>query len=172
MARLEICLGVLDMLGAALGQQISEQQLAAYQAALSDLSDEELQAAAVEALRTLKFFPKPSELLELARPSRALQAWEVFRSHCRRRDGRQAMQFADPVLAHTVRSMGGWARACHLTTDELHDFYRTEWLRTYRELERGDKREPLASILLLGATAEPVIQIACEYLPAEQARIA
>jgi len=144
--------------------QITEQMLAAYHAALADLSDDELQTATVAALRSLTFFPKPSEILELARPSQALLAWEVFRSANRKRDGRQAVEVADPIMAHTIRSMGGWARACHLTTDELCGYYRTEWLKTYREFERGHKRQPLDNFRLLGSAAEPVVQLACEYV--------
>jgi hypothetical protein len=164
MARLEVCSRALDLLGAAMSYQITEQMLAAYHAALADLSDEELQTATVAALRTLTFFPKPSELLELARPSQALLAWEVFRAANRKRDGRQAVEVADPVMAHTIRSMGGWARACHLTTDEVCGYYRTEWLKTYREFERGHKRHPLDNFRLLGSMAEPVVRLQCEYL--------
>jgi hypothetical protein len=160
------------MLGAAMSHQITEQMLAAYSVAWSDLEDGELQQAAVVALRTLTFFPKPSEILELARPSQALLAWEVFRAANRKRDGRQAVEVADPVMAHTIRSMGGWARACHLTTDELCGYYRTEWLKTYREFERGHKRQPLDNFRLLGSLAEPVVRLQCEYLTSEVPRIA
>ncbi len=148
--------------------------LAAYHAALADLSDGEMQTATVEALRTLTYFPKPAELLELARPSKALLAWEVFRSASNRRDGRQSVRVDDPAMAHTIRSLGGWARACHMPIDELCGYYRTEWIKTYREYEQMSRRQPLDNFLVLGSTAEPVVRLACDYLPQQTsiARIA
>ena len=127
--------------------------------ALADLTDDEVKTATAEALKTLTFFPVPAELRELARPSRALAAWEAFRSLAVRKDGRQSVESSDAVLSHTVRSMGGWARACHLTLDELGGYYRAEWLKTYRELERQHKRQPLKPVLMVGTTLEPVERI-------------
>lgn len=173
MAQPETCLKCLTMLAAAKSHTITESLQAAYLAALEDLSDDEIKTATVEALKTLAFFPSPAELRELARPSRALLAWEAFRSMAVRKDGRQSIEPQDPAMSHTIRSLGGWSRACYMPIDELCGYYRTEWIKTYREYERMGKRAPLDNFRLLGATLEPVVKIECSYMQdRELARIA
>ena len=159
-----ICLECLDMLGAAFAHEVTPQMTVAYMAALQDLTDEQVQAATLEALRTSRFFPRPAELLAYAAPTNAWLAWEVFRAASRRGDGRQSLRVDDVVLAHTVRSMGGWAHACHLTTADMVGYYRTEWLKTYREYEARHRQSILPPFLLLGATAEPVRRLKCDYV--------
>ena len=55
------------------GKDVSAPLLEVYWRVLGDLTDEEMEAGATKALRTCRFLPTPSELLELARP-RNLQA--------------------------------------------------------------------------------------------------
>lgn len=61
------------------GKDISSPLLEVYWRALADLTDAELEAAATKALRACRFFPTPSELLELAQPRNlAAEAGRVF----------------------------------------------------------------------------------------------
>lgn len=61
------------------GKEISGPLLEVYWRALADLTDEQLEAAATRALRACRFFPTPSELLELAQPRNlAAEAGRVF----------------------------------------------------------------------------------------------
>ncbi len=172
MAQSTTCSRCLDLMAAAWPRAITETLLAAYVAALDDLTDEELMHAAVAALKACKFFPTPAELIELAKPSSALLAWESFQRRCSPHNGRKTVTVDDPVLAHTVKSLGGWSRACYLTADELGGYYRTEWLKTYKELERRHKRHPLGPVRLLGVEGEPAVVIECGYMGKQQARIA
>lgn len=97
------------------GQEMSEPRSNAYWAALAEFDIADVTRGCAVALRTLKFFPKPSELIELIQGSaddRAQAAWNVFLQAVS--EGEQcSVKFADPAMAAAMDgAFTGWLPAC------------------------------------------------------------
>ena len=71
-------LTLLLPMGAVYNVEMPKEQMAMYWLALKGmLTIEEFERAVSISLQTLKWLPKPSELIECVKPSRALLAWGV-----------------------------------------------------------------------------------------------
>jgi len=97
------------------GVEMSPVKLMIYEKALGKFSDQEIQKAVDVAITTLKFFPKPVELIELidGKPDeRAVQAWGTLLETIQRHGAYRSVVFDDPKIASVVEMMGGWREVC------------------------------------------------------------
>jgi hypothetical protein len=125
---------VLGALGEAFNEPISKLRAAIYFDGLSDLSIEEVRQAAHDTVRSLKFFPKVSELREavFGNPADVTEtAWLAWKRTARRVGAGASVQFSDPALADAlVAIFGGWPEAC------LTEFSSEMWAAKRKEFER------------------------------------
>lgn len=86
-----------------------------YWLVLSDLTIDQFKAACVTAMRTLKWFPKPAELLELANGSiddQAEKAWLEADREVQRVGYRGTPNITNQATIMAIRSCGGWVQFC------------------------------------------------------------
>lgn len=120
-ARFAQCLAVLSE---TFNESISDLRAEAYFLALSDLDIEDIEGAVKDAIRTLRFFPKPVELRDLILGSaqqNAEEAWHTLKYEVRR-VGYIGKPKLDAVSQYAVdAAMGGWRYVCtHLPAEENH----------------------------------------------------
>lgn len=153
----------LGALGFALGQTVEKPMLDAYWHFLRDLDLEGFKRAALAAGRTLRFFPKPSELRDLAgagTKANALIAWDAVRAAMRRYGYTNGVDFG-PLVNAVVRNMGGWRRLDEMATAELDVWGKKEFERVYALLALQDQHALNGAPLMGAFEGEPVrIQIA------------
>jgi hypothetical protein len=135
-------------LGFALGKTVEREELDAYWQFLRDLDLEALKRAVGMAGRTLRFFPKPSELRELAGRSRSADiatAWEAVRAAMDRYDYTHSVDFG-PLVNAVVRNLGGWVEICGKSILQLV-WVRKDFERVYEAFASTDhaslRGEPL-----------------------------
>lgn len=118
----------------------------AYHLALSDLTDEQLERAVVEAARTLKWFPKVAELREIAAGqavqcagvTTAAEAIEKIYEQIRVIGSYGNPTFTDPLLTRVVVAMGGWRALC-LSENPMAD--RAHMIKLYGEISGAARHE-------------------------------
>jgi hypothetical protein len=117
-------------------KELSEFVIMAYQQALSRFNDDQIERAMMAAAFSLKFFPKPVELIELIEgksQDRAIVAWDTLLTSIRRYGSYQSILFADSKITKTVELMGGWLQVCATTEDETK-YRMTDFLKIYQGL--------------------------------------
>lgn len=130
---------VLAELGEVYSEAVSPVRARLYFEALSDLTLDEVRAAAVRVVKTSRFFPKPAELLEAIQGSEsdhAEQAWALVLRAMEQVGPYQSVDFDDEAIHECVRRIfGGWPDACLM---ELSDapFRHAEFLKLYRAVRR------------------------------------
>ena len=110
MADLELIATLLDGLAEVLGGEMSVLKHQVYGEALKPFTDEQVKTAVNAAVRTLKFFPKPVELLELIggnKEEKAVVAWTTLMNTIKTVGAYQSVVFEDPKISHIVESFGG-----------------------------------------------------------------
>lgn len=88
---------------------------------MDPFSDDQIERAMMTAALTLKFFPKPAELIELIQgktKDRAIAAWESLIGAIQRCGSYQSVIFRDGRISRTVELMGGWLEVCSMTEEE------------------------------------------------------
>jgi len=124
----------------------------------------------------LTFMPKPAELIELVRPSKAILAWMTFAKHARR-SLRHSLDFADPITNAVARSKGGLRQAYLMDEAEFWSFYRRDFLAAYAAIESQSDHSTIDSRPLFitgnheGETTKPVLRIECSYLQPSAVRL-
>lgn len=115
----------LSALGVAFGHRVDRRLLAAYWPFLRDLDLTTFCAAVVAAGNTLKFFPRPAELRELAgagetaaRKAAIATAWQAVRLAMDRFDYTSSVDFG-PLVNAIVRNLGGWQYLCSRSLPDL-----------------------------------------------------
>ena len=135
---------ILAVLSQMFNESVSEMRAEAYWIALRDCELSALKHAALKAMQSLKFFPKPAELRELldgAGEDDAEKAWQQYKAEARRVGGYNSPTL-DAALAETlVVVFGSWEAACWADySPEMWASKRKEFGRTYRILrQRGLK---------------------------------
>lgn len=132
---------LVTMLAEATGRKLSADGLMAYEIALSDVSLESLNRAALNLLRSSKFMPTPAEIREaagavtgqIAAKDRPTLAWEAVRRAISRVGAYDSVEFDDVIIHAAIRSMGGWAALCDSTSEEMV-WREKDFLRTYGAL--------------------------------------
>ena len=125
-------------LGEVFGEQISELRLEAYRAALDGYELPAIESAMRRATATLKFFPKPAELIELMEGShddRAGQAWHVLLDAVSD-GGNASVKFLDPAAAVAMDvTFGGYlqaARTIREADEPMIAHYRKNYMQAYQ----------------------------------------
>lgn len=107
------------------------------------VEDDEFEEMCGRAAVTLKFWPKPAELLGFIQGSeeaQALEAWETLFNAIQRIGPYDSIRFQDPRITRAVESLGGWQGVCLWENKDL-GYKRHEFLRTYQALT-GDAGPP------------------------------
>jgi hypothetical protein len=176
--------GFMAVLEEVFGKDLNPQLVEIYFRALANWPIERIAAAVDEAVRTLKFFPKPAKLIELIEGSpadRAERAWQQFWLALILGGTYRSLYCEDGTLAETIRRLyGSWADAWNIPRPESdppgHQIHHKNFVSTYRDLARQRQRwepyligkfeaENLAtmSTWTRGIPAEPLVT----YLPVD-----
>lgn len=126
----------LFMLAETFRVELSQMQLRAYKLVLSKYTDQQIEEGFLQAIATLKFFPKPAEIIELieGKPSdQAILAWEKLLQAIQEHGSYYSVIFEDGRIAQTVELMGGWLQICAMTIDETH-WRMTDFTKIYQGL--------------------------------------
>jgi hypothetical protein len=126
-------------LGEAFGTEITELKGKIYWQVLDRFSDDQVERAILESISTLKFFPKPAELIELIEgksEEKSLVAWDELLTAIQRHGSYASVRFEDAKITKAVELMGGWLELCSMTEDETK-FRRAEFQKIYSSL-RGE----------------------------------
>lgn len=128
----------LLVLGEVFSEQISELRLEAYRMALDGYELSAIESAMNRAIGTLKFFPKPAELIELMEGShddRAGQAWHVLLDAVSD-GGNASVKFLDPAAAVAMDvTFGGYlqaARTIREADEPMIAHYRKNYVQAYQ----------------------------------------
>jgi hypothetical protein len=128
----------VTMLAEAFGRTVTVVTFRAYIAGLEGLTVEQIEQGVNRALKTCKFMPAPSELRELAGDlkgqDRAVKAWMALELAIVRQGAYRTVDFDDPVINATVRSLGGWERVCTTDAKEFDTFTRQKFIAAYTSL--------------------------------------
>lgn len=137
----------------------------AYEIALEDVSDYQLDIAATHFLKASgKFMPTPGEIRTFARSggvsfeARADIAWNEFDRAVAHHGGDHSVSFADGVINATVNVLGGWILCCDKTGDDYFVWLQKQFKETY---VRMCERSNIAPDLLSPLTGRIQIANAC-----------
>lgn len=146
---------VVAVLCEAFNRKPSKATFTAYEAALSDVSDELLTKAGNAALvSSREFMPTPGQLRELAVTGgigyevRADVAWVEFDRAVSRHGADHSVTFADGLINATVRLIGDWVWCCERTGDDYSVWLRSAFKETYKRLCTGGASESLRQPLM------------------------
>lgn len=132
---------VVTMLAESFGYKSNESTYAAFLHGLSDVPIEVIQRAAIQAVQTMKWFPKVFEIRELCgvaqlqpkTEDRALIAWNAVRKSIASVGGYRSINFDDPIANATVRAMGGWNHFCEAKPGkDLDTWMKKDFIATYQ----------------------------------------
>lgn len=138
----EMMATVLETLGEYFRSPLTVPAARAYAMGLEDLTDEQLQRAAKQAIKECKFMPTAAELLTFAGAARdldfeALTAWTAVRRAVDEHDHPHSVDFGVLVNA-AVRAVGGWQYLCDAPLNDLDVWARKEFLRVFPLLAAKD----------------------------------
>ena len=121
MATDKVIVQVMGVLAAAYPSfNLTRETISVYSRVLSDVPDELLQGAALDAVSKSRFFPTVAELRDAAlsikrigsgNPS-AFEGWEEVVRLIREKGHGFLPEFSHPWIAASVRQIGGWQRLC------------------------------------------------------------
>lgn len=142
----------MTALQVAFGQKPDVAVTAAYWSFLSDLDLDSLKVAVNKAGRSLKFFPRPSELRDLSGgesiQAQAALAWEAVRGAMDRYDYTTSVDFG-PLVNSIVRNLGGWTLLCDKSIPDLV-WVRKDFERLFAEFVDktidGERGSPLRGV--------------------------
>lgn len=124
----------MTMLGEIYDKEVTKTVIKAYWVCLNPYTDEEVEEAFKEVMTTLKFFPKPVELISIIRRrySNALNAWKEVMVGLE-----SGEKPKDPKTLEVVRRLGGWDYLGRCTYDELH-WKEKQFKENYEDIKDGD----------------------------------
>lgn len=178
---------LVSVLASTFQRQVTPAMLQGYLIGLSGMTLEEVKQATQMALRTCKFMPTPAELRELAGDAKpedaALIAWEIATRAVEAIGWYGSVQFEDPAITATIRSLGGWQKFCERCGGEEEKWLRQDFLRTYAAYCKVGV-SPEAALPLVGEferqntllgyrdrDEDRPAMIPCEYVPLAVRRI-
>lgn len=139
-------------------EQVDDAKVTAYQLALEDVSYESAQQAVKTLLRSAKFFPKPSEILELivdvALPQKSSgECWEIVQKQIRSHgyNSWDSVDFGDDAILTAVKAVG-WRRLC---LDEDQKFIRRDFDDALKVAQERQRKDLQAGVIPLDAVAAP-----------------
>tara|TARA_A100001391_G_scaffold163841_1_gene123508 strand:- start:189 stop:788 length:600 start_codon:yes stop_codon:yes gene_type:complete len=165
---------LLTLVAAARSHNLSKIELQAYWIGIADeITIEEMERAAIAAIKRCKFFPSVAELLELAgvSPERATtDAWGIVLSAIPI-GPYKSVDFSDAAINATIRTLGGWPMFVSRFSDaDSEKWARLEFTKVYGSLSAssvdGEASRPLAGLsesqIVNGIIGPPIpIQIGC-----------
>jgi hypothetical protein len=129
---------LMDSLAAAYGAEATTGLKLGYWMGLKDLPLADVEASIGRALNERKFMPKPVELRELAgqmtAEQRAVLAWDALRKAIREHGTYASVNFDDPLINATVRSIGGWQQLGLQAQEEFEKWTSQKFTKTYASL--------------------------------------
>lgn len=135
----------LLILGEAFGEQISETRIEAYRLVLEAYDIAAIEQATRKAMSTLKFFPKPAEIIEIIEGGsndRAAMAWAAFLD-ATSDSGYASVKFLEPATAIAVDAVfGGWIQACellHTCAPEMLAHYLNNFSKQYTAARNANR---------------------------------
>jgi len=154
--------GFMAVLEEVFGKDLTPQLVEIYFRALANFSIERVAAAIEEAVRRLKFFPKPADLIELMEGSlddQAEHAFGQFWGAVIRCGTYRSLYSEDEVLAEVIRrQFGSWANAGNshaptLIRLRIKSIIKTSWPRTGTWPASGSDGTPTSSAKLRPRTS-------------------
>lgn len=148
------------------GKELSHSSVLAYFQALASYPIKDVKNALSSAITTLKFFPKPSELIEFCNCSGGkvedlaiVQAGSVLNAI--KRIGRyQTVRFSDPVTAAVIKThFGGWAKLCNEQKSENENWFLKDFADAYRAYAKQGKKcfEALPGVIEIENSANGLV---------------
>jgi hypothetical protein len=141
---------VVTMLSEAFSRKATSAMLKAYEIALNDLTDSQLDTAGASALRSnCDFMPTPGQLRQLALcggttyEGRAEIAWREFDRVVAQRGGDYSVTFADGLINATVRLCGGWVQCCEKRGDDYFVWLKRQFVEQYVRLCQSGSTEEM-----------------------------
>ena len=130
----------LTVVAALYNHSISSEVMKIYYEVLKQFEIKDIKKALARHVETSKFFPKPSEIIEIINPPEDLDlkaegAWLKLREGIREHGYYNSIEFDDPVIHSVIRSMGGWPR---VSDREQDTWMKKEFIDTYKILLRKD----------------------------------
>jgi hypothetical protein len=126
-----------------------------YEMGLADLALADVKRAAVRAIRECRFMPSVAELRELAGvippTDRAIKAWDAFAKGIAEHGYYASVDFDDPLINATARSLGGWEHSCIVASkggDEFEKWFRKDFERVYAAFVRSGVSDEAAAPLI------------------------
>ena len=141
----------IEILGTAAevyGAQLSEILLDVYWNILKPYSDEDVSIAFSTAMKTLKFMPKPAEILSILdgpSESKSYEAWNCLIAAMGHVGAYRSVEFEDKTIHAVVEAWGGWMEVCRITTEELR--YKA---KEFKELYNTYQHKPIDIPKLIG----------------------
>jgi len=121
---------------------LSEFGIMIYERAMQPFADDEIERAMMAAALTMRFFPKPVELVELVKgktQDRAIVAWEQLLMAVQRYGSYESVLFADGRIARAVELMGGWFQLCATKEDETK-WRMADFIKIYQALGESEPK--------------------------------
>jgi hypothetical protein len=114
--------GLMAMLDENYNQQSSKMKMELYFNAFESYDIDLIERVIYQAIRSLKFFPKIAELLELIegdKCSRSLSAWLLVLEALEQSGTYQSVKFDDPLIHFAIERMGGWLKLADFKGEDL-----------------------------------------------------
>lgn len=123
----------------------SQALLDIYWRGLEDLSIEQFESAVTVVIRSAKWFPKISELRELAHGNpdeRAIAAWEQVKEAIARGGYVSSVVFEDSKITRAIEHIGGWVKLC-MAEGKDAKFMQKDFMAVYKALTDGGPQRKL-----------------------------
>jgi len=121
MNKIEALKQTFGLLEAEYGEQ-NELKKEVWVKVLKNYPAQKIKDACMECIRTKKFFPRVSEMIELIegdKESEAELAWLNFLNKIDTKGSYKSVSFSKyPAIGAVIIAMGGWVRVCDMTLDE------------------------------------------------------
>ena len=166
MTRLEFA-NAIAFLVAGVGKPLAEDQVKAWFELLGDLTVDQLRRGIVETLRTHQFSGFPAvgvirknalggvQSANLEAGDQALLAWDRVVHAIRTIGAYRTVDFDDPLIAPTIRSIAtSWTALCDTESATLHVWTKKAFIETYRAHAASGQVTAIAASPLPGILAE------------------
>jgi len=136
MKKNEMVVYYLTILSEMYNKKISESVSIVYWKVLNGYSQEDLENAFNEVIKTSKYFPKPVEIIEAitgGKDDRSLTAWSKVIEAAKKYGYYSSIDFGDPLIARAISLIGGWKSICNTNLDDIV-WVQKEFERVYKNL--------------------------------------
>ena len=138
----------MAVLSVTFDKEITEMLSEIYWNVLKEMDIKSFIYACSMAVKTLKFFPKPIELLEIINGSpqdKSLMALLKVEKAISNHGYYYSVEFDDPLIHLTVENMGGWMQICCITIDDWK-YRKQEFINIYNSLSKRPVSENIPKL--------------------------